>query len=115
MSLSTSSVAPSASPPPIAEAPCASRIVSAASPSSAPVSSRWDAGGLTAVAAYWRAFFAAEPCAKVEVHESADAVTLELKVCPAIQHLRAHGREIVPCFCQHCYFISEAMAAPAGF
>ena len=40
---------------------------------------------------------------------------LDVKVCPAIQHLRAHGREIVPCFCQHCHFISEAMAQPAGF
>src|ERR1041384_2210914 len=80
----------------------------------APVSSRWDAGGLAAVAAYWRAFFAAEPGAKVEVHESADAVTLDVKVCPVIQHLRAHGREIVPFFGQHCSFISEAIAAPAG-
>jgi hypothetical protein len=35
-------------------------------------------------------------------------------VCPAIKHLRAHGREIVPCFCQHCYFQGEAMAAAAG-
>ena len=46
--------------------------------------------------------------------ETEDAVTLDVKVCPAIKHLREHGREIVPCFCQHCHFISEAMAAPAG-
>ncbi len=31
-----------------------------------------------------------------------------------IKHLRDHGREIVPCFCQHCHFVSEAMAGPAG-
>ena len=43
-----------------------------------------------------------------------EAVLLDVKVCPAIKHLRAGGREIVPCFCQHCYFVSEAMAAPAG-
>ncbi|MFZ2640374.1 MAG: hypothetical protein WA117_05240 [Verrucomicrobiia bacterium] len=80
----------------------------------APVTAQWKAGGLPVVAEYWRAFFAAEPGAKVEVSQLPDAVTLDVKVCPAIKHLRAHGREIVPCFCQHCYFIGEAMAAPAG-
>ncbi len=81
---------------------------------SAPVTARWSAGGLPAVADYWRAFFAAEPGAEVEIRESPDAVTLDVRVCPAIKHLRAHGREIVPCYCQHCYFTGEAMAAPAG-
>jgi hypothetical protein len=80
----------------------------------APVTARWSAGGLPAVAAYWRAFFAAEPGADVDVRETEDAVKLDVKVCPAIKHLRAHRREIIPCFCQHCYFISEAMAAPTG-
>lgn len=80
----------------------------------APVAARWSAGGLPAVAEYWRAFFASEPDAEVEVREAPSAVTLDVRVCPAIKHLRAHGREIVPCFCQHCYFIGEAMAAPAG-
>jgi hypothetical protein len=80
----------------------------------APVTARWSAGGLPAVAEYWRAFFAAEPGAEVEVRQTKDAVTLDVKVCPAIRHLRAHNREIVPCFCQHCHFISDAMAAPAG-
>jgi hypothetical protein len=79
----------------------------------APVTARWKAGGLPAVAAYWRAFFDAEPGAEVEVSQNADEVTLEVKICPAIRHLRAHGRDILPCLCQHCYFISEAMAAPA--
>jgi hypothetical protein len=80
----------------------------------APVTARWKAGGLSAVADYWRAFFAAEPGAEVEVEESADEVRLHVKTCPAIKHLRAQGREIVPCFCQHCHFVSEAMGAPAG-
>jgi hypothetical protein len=80
----------------------------------APVTEKWRREGLSAVASYWRAFFDAEPGAEVDVIPSQNTVTLEVKVCPAIRHLRAHGREIVPCFCQHCYFISEAMAAPAG-
>ncbi len=79
-----------------------------------PVSATWKVGGLVAIADYWRAFFAAEPGAVVEITADQDAVTLEVRVCPLIKHLRDHGREIVPCFCQHCYYVSEAMAAPAG-
>ena len=80
----------------------------------APVTAAWKRGGLAAVADYWRAFFAAEPGAEVEVEATGEGVTLEVRVCPAIKHLRAHQREIVPCFCQHCYYVSEAAAAPAG-
>jgi hypothetical protein len=80
----------------------------------APVSAAWKKRGLPGVADYWKAFFAAEPGADVQVISGPDAVTLEVKTCPAIRQLRAHGREMVPCFCQHCYFISEAMAGPAG-
>jgi len=80
----------------------------------APITQRWRREGLPGVAAYWRAFFDAEPGSEVDVVPAQSTVVLEVKVCPAIRHLRGHRREIVPCFCQHCYFISEAMAAPAG-
>ena len=79
-----------------------------------PVWRRWKEGGLPAVAAYWKAFFDAEPGAEVEVEESAESVTLHVRTCPAIAHLKQHGREIVPEFCQHCYFVSEAAAEQAG-
>lgn len=78
------------------------------------VSQQWAEQGMHGVAEYWRAFFKAEPGAEVEVVESADEVRLEVARCPAIHHLRTHGREIVPQFCQHCYFVNEAIAAPAG-
>ena len=81
----------------------------------APVTASWQRKGLPAVADYWRAFFKAEPGGDVEVSATDDAVTLDVRVCPAIKHLRTHKREIVSCFCQHCYFVTEAMAAPAGF
>lgn len=80
----------------------------------APVTAAWKRGGLQAVAGYWRAFFDAEPGAEVQVDVTPDRVSLDVRVCPAIKHLRAHAREIVPCFCQHCYYVSEAAAAPAG-
>jgi hypothetical protein len=80
----------------------------------APVSKNWTTGGLSSVADYWKAFFAAEPGADVEVVAEPKSVVLNVKVCPAIAHLRKNQREIVPCFCQHCYFVTESMAEPAG-
>lgn len=79
-----------------------------------PVSAQWKSQGLEGVAAYWEEFFRAEPGGEVKVTLSKDMVKVEVKACPAIRHLRDHQRRIVPCFCQHCYFISEAMSAPAG-
>jgi hypothetical protein len=80
----------------------------------APVNAQWRAGGLAAVAGYWRAFFAAEPGARVEVVEHADRVEVCVQECPAIKHLRAGGREIVPEYCAHCYHLGQARAAAAG-
>jgi len=80
-----------------------------------PVHERWKAHGLPAIAEYWRAFFAAEPGGNVEVEESPHTVVLQVRVCPAIAHLRAGGREILPKFCHHCYHISEAAAREAGY
>jgi len=79
-----------------------------------PVTAIWKHGGLPAVGRYWRAFFDAEPGAEVQVEVAGDRVSLDVRICPAIKHLRDHGREILPCFCQHCYYVSEAAAAPAG-
>lgn len=81
----------------------------------APVARGWKQRGLPGIAAYWRAFFAAEPGADVQVQESGETVVVSVAVCPAFRHLRAHGRQIVPCFCQQCYFLNESIAAPAGF
>ena len=80
----------------------------------APVNRQWSDGGLGAVAHYWRAFFAAEPGAVVDVVEQADRVEVRVLECPAIKHLRAGGREIVREYCQHCYFLGAARADAAG-
>lgn len=80
----------------------------------APVNRQWRAGGLPAVARYWRDFFAAEPGAEVAVHERPDRVEVEVRVCPAIRHLRAGGREIVREYCQHCQILGDARAREAG-
>jgi hypothetical protein len=81
----------------------------------APVNRKWQEGGLPALARYWRAFFAAEPGARVDVVETADRVVIHVAECPAIKHLRAGGREIVREYCQHCYHLGTARAEAAGF
>ena len=81
----------------------------------APVNARWREGGLPAIARYWRAFFAAEPGARVEVLERADRVEVCVHECPAIKHLRAGGRQLVREYCQHCYILGHARAEAAGF
>ena len=80
----------------------------------APVTERWRGGSLAAVAEHWRAFFAAEPGAEVAVSLEADEVVVQVKTCPAIRYLREHQREILPCFCQHCHFVSAAIGTGAG-
>ncbi len=79
-----------------------------------PVSERWSEGGLDSVAEYWRAFFAAEPGTEAEVSRSENEARVQVRQCPLIRHLRQEKRGIVPCLCQHCYFVSESIAEPAG-
>ena len=75
---------------------------------------RWRRGGLRAVADDWRDYFGREQGAVVEVTCDDQAVELDIQVCPAIKHLRDHGREIVPYFCEHCDHINGAMCQSTG-
>jgi hypothetical protein len=78
-------------------------------------SRRWRDGGPEAIAADWREYFAKEPQAEVDATVQGNTVTLEIRVCPAIKHLRDHNRDIVPYFCEHCDHICGAMADAAGY
>lgn len=79
-----------------------------------PVWESWRRGGLDAVARYLGAAFAAEPGAVYEIRREPEKVVLEIRECPAIKHLRAHGRGIVPFYCQHCQHQFGKMAELAG-
>ncbi|MGV8845312.1 hypothetical protein [Tessaracoccus sp.] len=79
-----------------------------------PVWQRWAEGGLPAVAEYWETFFSHEPGAEVAVSHAGDDVVLEVIRCPAIAHLRANDREILPQFCHHCAVMGDAAAGQAG-
>jgi hypothetical protein len=76
---------------------------------------RWLAGGPEAVAADWRDYFAQEPQAAVDVGVQGDDVLLDVRVCPAIKHLRDCGRDIVPYYCEHCDHICAAMGEQSGY
>ncbi len=76
---------------------------------------RWKQGGSKAIADDWRDYFSDEPNAEVSVAVVGGAVELDVRVCPAIKHLRDHGREIVPYFCEHCDHVCGAMAQEAGY
>ena len=78
------------------------------------VTERFRKGGLQAVHDYWRDFFAEEPGGDVTVSLEPDRVLIEVRTCPAIRHLREHGREIMPLYCEHCTVVSEAMCEGAG-
>lgn len=81
----------------------------------APRVEKWKQGGLQTIAEDWREYFAKEPQAQVEITTpDADTVAMEIKVCPAIKHLRDNQREIVPYFCEHCDHICGAMAEGVG-
>ena len=76
---------------------------------------RWQTGGPESVAADWREYFAREPQAEVDAIAQEGVVTLNVRVCPAIKHLRDHNREIVPYFSEHCDHVCGAMAEAAGY
>ncbi len=75
----------------------------------------WKYGGPEAIAADWREYFSREPQAEVDVFAEPEAVTLDIRICPAIKHLRDQRRDIVPYFCEHCDHICGAMADRAGY
>jgi hypothetical protein len=75
----------------------------------------WRQGGPQAIAADWRTYFAEEPQADATITTDDETVTLDIKVCPAIKHLRDHRRDIVPYYCEHCDHVCGAMAEAAGY
>ncbi len=80
----------------------------------ADVTARFAEGGLEEVRRYWADYFAREPGGDVRVDLTERGVELDVRDCPAIRWLRDAGREIMPCYCEHCHYISTAIAEGAG-
>ncbi len=80
---------------------------------------RWRAGGAAAIAEDWQNYFDHEPGADVSVavtgSDASAVVELDIRVCPAIAHIRKHDRDLVPYFCEHCDHVCGAQAEAAGY
>jgi hypothetical protein len=77
----------------------------------ADVAARFRAGGLEEAQRYWADYFAHEPDGDVQVSLSG---AIDVRDCPAIKWLREGGRAIVPYYCEHCHYVSTAIAERAG-
>jgi hypothetical protein len=80
----------------------------------ADLADRFRAGGLQQVRQYWAEYFANEPDGDVDVRLTERGVELDVRQCPAIRWLQEGGRQIVPCYCEHCRYVSTAIAEGAG-
>jgi hypothetical protein len=80
----------------------------------ADVASRFREGGLDEVLRYWAGYFGQEPGGDVHVSLSGADVEIDVRDCPAIRWLKEGGREIVPYYCEHCHYVSTAIADQAG-
>lgn len=78
------------------------------------VAERFRSGGLEEVRRYWTDYFAHEPGGDVSVSRTERGVELDVRDCPAIRWLKDGGREIVPYYCEHCNYVSTAIAQQAG-
>ena len=70
--------------------------------------------GLAALKDHWEQLFPEEPGSDVAISLDGDVLTLRVATCPAILHLKSHGREITPVYCEHCTHVSKGMCDPAG-
>ena len=80
----------------------------------ADVAARFRAGGLEEAQRYWADYFAHEPDGDVQVSLNGADVAIDVRDCPAIKWLREGGRAIVPYYCEHCHYVSTAIADRAG-
>ena len=72
------------------------------------------ARGLVALQEHWEGRFPEEPGSDVQANLAGDQLTLTVKVCPALLHLRNNDREVLPVYCDHCTHVSRGMCEPAG-
>ena len=80
----------------------------------ADVAARFREGGLDEAQRYWADYLAHEPGGDVQVSRAPDAVEIDVRDCPAIRWLKEGGRTIVPYYCEHCHYVSTAIADQAG-
>jgi hypothetical protein len=70
--------------------------------------------GLSALRAHWDHVFTLEG-GKFALRDEGDVLVLDVHECPAIAHMKKHGYDIDPNFCEHTRILNEAVCRRAGY
>lgn len=70
--------------------------------------------GLPALKDHWQRIMALED-ADFDLRLADDALVLEVKKCPAIRHMRAHGYSVSENFCESTRIVNDEICRQAGY
>ena len=70
--------------------------------------------GLSALEAHWRHIMELEE-ADYELRWDGNTLILEVRVCPALEHIRSVGYPESPMFCEHTCIVNSVICEAAGF
>lgn len=70
--------------------------------------------GLSALRTHWDSIFTVEE-GEFEMDEEDGVLTLHVRTCPAIAHMKARGYTISPHFCEHTRMLNEAICARSDY
>jgi hypothetical protein len=70
--------------------------------------------GLEALEDHWRTVFDLEQ-GEIEMRRDGAALVLNVRRCPALHHMRAHGYAVADHFCEHTRITNEAICGAAGY
>lgn len=80
----------------------------------APLIESLKAEGLPALREHWQRIMTLED-ADFRLHLDDDVLILEVRKCPAIHHMRTHGYEVAPNFCESTRIVNQEICRQAGF
>ena len=80
----------------------------------APLVTRLRGEGLIALREHWDHVFSVED-GEYEMREDDGVLVLDVHQCPAIAHMKKHGYDIAPHFCEHTRMLNEAICNEAGY
>ena len=80
----------------------------------APLIQRLKSHGLPALAVHWKRTMDLED-ADFRLYADDDVLILEVRKCPAIHHMEAHGYEIAPNFCESTRIINDEISRRGGY
>ena len=70
--------------------------------------------GLSALYDHWNEIMTLEE-ADFHVHMDEHVLILEVRECPAISHMKAHGYEVAPNFCESTRIVNDEICRRAGY